>query len=106
MTTPMSPAVALMKMLKSYQRFQLMAAIYTVPLAGALYLLLGRSGPRDEVALGAIGLGHLLGLYLVWSWYLQARVRAMASCARPSSISAPATSRTGASWAITVTSGP
>ncbi|HSF03330.1 MAG TPA: methyl-accepting chemotaxis protein, partial [Solirubrobacterales bacterium] len=73
MTTPMSPAVALMKMLKASQRFQLMAVIYTVPLGGALFLLLGRSGPRDDGALVAIGLGHLLALYLVWSWYLQAR---------------------------------
>jgi methyl-accepting chemotaxis protein len=74
MTASISPAVALMKLLKAYQRFQLMAVIYTVPLAGALYLLLDGSGPRpSDLALAAMALGHLLALYLVLSWYLQAR---------------------------------
>ena len=59
----MGPAVALMKTLKSSQRFLLMAAIYTVPLAAAVYLVTGQSGASpNEVALWAIALGHLLGL--------------------------------------------
>jgi methyl-accepting chemotaxis protein len=51
-----------------------MAVIYTVPLAAAVYLVTGQSGASpNEVALWAIALGHLLGLYMVLAWYLQAR---------------------------------
>jgi methyl-accepting chemotaxis protein len=51
-----------------------MAVIYSVPLAAALVLLLGQPGAsRHGLGLVAIGVGHLLALYLVLAWYLQAR---------------------------------
>jgi methyl-accepting chemotaxis protein len=71
----MGPALALMKRLKSHQRFQLLGASYSVPVAGAAYLLFAESGASlSGLAVGAMGLSYLLALYLTLAWHLRTRL--------------------------------
>jgi len=69
-----APAVALMRLVSTPQKFLLMLVFYTAPLAGAVYLLVERSAAAgNALALGAAGLIYLFAAYMLLAWHMQTR---------------------------------
>jgi methyl-accepting chemotaxis protein len=69
-----APAVALMRLVSTPQKFLLMLVFYTVPLAGAVYLLVERSAAAgNALALGAAGLIYLFAAYMLLAWHMQTK---------------------------------
>jgi methyl-accepting chemotaxis protein len=68
-----APAMAVIRALSTPLRFLLTAVLFTMPLAGAFYLIVARSGASHAVALGLVAAGSLGALYLLLSWHLQTR---------------------------------
>jgi methyl-accepting chemotaxis protein len=69
------PAVVLMRVVSTPQKFLLMLAFYSLPLGGAVYLIVERSGGAgNNLALGMIGLTYLFAIYLLMAWHLQTKV--------------------------------
>jgi methyl-accepting chemotaxis protein len=70
----LAPAVALIRSITTPQRFLVMALLYGLPLAVALWRLFGSAGAADRGYLlpGALTAGLVFGLYLVLCWHVQA----------------------------------
>jgi methyl-accepting chemotaxis protein len=69
-----APAVALMRLVSTPQKFLLMLVFYSVPLAGAVYLIVERSGAAgNALALGAAGAIYLFAAYILLAWHMQTK---------------------------------
>jgi methyl-accepting chemotaxis protein len=69
-----APAMAGMRLLTTPQRFLLTVVLFSLPLAGAVYLVIERSGTAHSgLALGLAAAAYLAGLYLMLAWHLQTR---------------------------------
>jgi methyl-accepting chemotaxis protein len=67
-----APAMAVIRVLTTPQRFLLTALLFTLPLAVAAYLIVERSGAaRHAFALVSMAVGCLAGLYVILSWHIQ-----------------------------------
>jgi methyl-accepting chemotaxis protein len=66
------PAVAVMRVVSTPQKFLLMVLFYSLPLGGAVYLLVERASV-SRLWLGLIGLSYLFALYMVLSWHAQTK---------------------------------
>jgi methyl-accepting chemotaxis protein len=70
----MRPAIAILKPLTTPQRFVLTVVMYSLALAGALWLLVARSGAdRYELILLVAGIGWLIIIYLMLGWHVQTK---------------------------------
>jgi methyl-accepting chemotaxis protein len=68
------PAVALMRFVSTPQKFLLMLLFYSLPLGGAVYLIIERSGAAGKApALAAIGAAYLFAVYLLLTWHIQTK---------------------------------
>ena len=69
------PAVWVMRIVSTPQKFLLMLLFYSLPLAGTVYLIVERSGAAGNgLALGVIGIGYLFACYLLMAWHIQTKV--------------------------------
>jgi methyl-accepting chemotaxis protein len=66
------PAVTVLKAWDSTHRFLAMAVAYSLPVAGVAYLIAGLPADRRSgLAVGLLGAGYGLALYLMLAWHVQ-----------------------------------
>src|ERR1700693_5716280 len=65
------PTVTLMRIVSTPQKFLLMAMFYSLPLGGAVYLLVQRAAGAPALIL--IGMAYLFALYLLLAWHVQTK---------------------------------
>jgi methyl-accepting chemotaxis protein len=68
----LEPAVTLMRVVTTPQKFLLMAFFYSLPLGIAVYVLVARA-LASPLALTVIGLGYLFAMYLLLVWHFQTK---------------------------------
>ena len=68
-----APGVALMRVVTTPQKFLLMVFFYTLPLAGAVYLLFERGATYNPLAVVFIAVSYALAIYLVAGWHIQTK---------------------------------